>query len=166
MKMSHRNHPGKVDIRLPLLSSLVLLLVLAVIAIQFKDTDPDLESRVRNLVRKEEMLSRMQVSLLKSVDIEKAAVMATTDELSRSLAEESLRSAEAVERDRLELSRLIAHDHTDKETSLLGEFNSCWAELQKIDKAILDFAVENTNIKASVLSFTREGTPSFASSEA
>jgi hypothetical protein len=146
---------GRVDLRLPLLSGTVLILVLVVIAIQFKDTDPDLEGRVKSLVKKEELLSRMQVNLLKSVDIEKAAVMATTDELSRSLADESLRSADAVERDHLELNRLGANDHTDREVRLLREFDTCWAELRKIDKTILDFAVENSNIKASALSFTR-----------
>jgi hypothetical protein len=36
---------------------------------------------------------------------------------------------------------------------LLREFDNCWAELRKVDQALLELAVENTNIKAANLSF-------------
>jgi hypothetical protein len=153
--MSYELRFGRGGIKLPLLSGLVLLLLLAFIALKFNTSDHDLEGRVRNMVKKQETLSRMRVELLKSVDIEKGAVMADTDELSRTLADESVRAAEAVERDRVELKHLIEVDRIDKETDLLREFDGCWAELRKIDKVLLEFAVENSNIKAATLSFTR-----------
>ena len=81
--------------------------------------------------------------------------MADTDELSRALAEESLRAAETVERNRLELKQLVEQDHIEKEMNLLREFDSCWAELQKINKGLIELAVENSNIKASTLSFSQ-----------
>jgi hypothetical protein len=155
LSVKPKSTSGKVDIRLPLLSGLVLLLVLSFLAISFKASNPDLENRARNMVKMEETLSRMRIGLIKSVDIEKGAVMADTDELSRALADESLRTAAAVEQDRLTLSGLIEHDRIQKEMDLLHEFDDCWAELQKIDKVLLDFAVENSNIKASTLSFTQ-----------
>lgn len=153
--MSNKPPFVKAGARLPLLTVLGLLLVLAFIGFRFKTSNPDLESRFRNMVKKEETLSRMRIDLIRSVAIEKGAVMADTDELSRALAEESLRAAEAVERNRLELIRLTEHDPTDKEMELLREFDTCWAELRKIDKVLLDFAVVNSNLKASNLSFTR-----------
>ncbi len=146
---------GNGDWRLPLLTGIVVILALALITLHFRDTHPDLEGRLQTLLKKDELLAKMQVSLLKSIDLEKAAVMATTDELSRSLAEESLRAADAVEQDRIELNRLITSDPQDQERKLLREFDTCWTELRKIHKIILDFAVENSNIKASALSFTQ-----------
>lgn len=146
---------GNGDLRLPLLTGVVVILVLTLITLHFRDTHPDLEGRLQTLLKKEELLSRMQVSLLKSVDLEKAAVMATTDELSRSLADESLRAADAVEEDRAALSRLVASAALDRERGLLQEFDTCWMGLRMLQKTILDFAVENSNIKASTLSFTQ-----------
>lgn len=146
---------GNGDLRLPLLTGVVVILVLTLITLHFRDTHPDLEGRLQTLLKKEELLSRMQVSLLRSVDLEKAAVMATTDELSRSLADESLRAADAVEADRAALSRLVASDALDRERGLLQEFDTCWTGLRTLQTTILDFAVENSNIKASTLSFTQ-----------
>jgi len=140
---------------LSLLSGLVLLLLLAFVAFKFKTADGDLESLVHRLAKEEELLSRMRINLLKSVDVEKGAVMAVTDELSRTLAEQSKQAADAVERDRIELTRIIEQDRGGKEAELLREFDSCWADMRKIDKLILEYAVENTNVKATTLSFTK-----------
>ncbi|MFP5213298.1 MAG: hypothetical protein ACLGPL_07950 [Acidobacteriota bacterium] len=153
--MSDKPRFGKRGLGLSLISGLILLLLLAVIGLNFKASSPDLENRVLNSVKERDALSRMRVNLLKSVDIEKAAVMADTDELSRSLAEESLKAAQAVERDRIELRRLIEEDRIEREMALLHDFDTCWDELQKIDKVLLEFAVENSNIKAANLSFTQ-----------
>lgn len=153
--MSNNHQVRKVGIRIPLLTGLGLLLLLAFIGLKFKTPDPELQNRVLNLIKKEETLSRMRINLLRSVDIEKGAVMADTDELSRALAEESLRAAEAVDRDRHELGLLVEHEHIGKEMEMLREFDSCWTEMRKIDKVLLDYAVENSNIKAANLSFTQ-----------
>jgi len=154
-RMSQKPGISKMGIRLSLMTALGLLLLLAFIGLKFKAVNPDLQNRARNMVKKQETLSRMRINLIRSVDIEKGAVMADTDELSRSLAEESMQAADLVERDRHELSLLIDHDRVDKEMATLREFDGCWTELRKIDKVLLDFAVENSNIKAANLSFTQ-----------
>jgi hypothetical protein len=153
--MSKKAMSGRVDLRLALFSGLILIFLLAFLGLKYKGTSPDLESVVSGLAKKSETVSRMRINLLKSADIEKGAVMADTDQLSRTLAEQAMEAAATVERDRLELSSLIEHDHVDSEKNLLKEFDNCWAQFQKIDKVLLEFAVENTNIKAAGLSFTQ-----------
>jgi len=149
--------PGGVNVKLALLSGLVLLVVLVVTGLWYKDKEQDLETVFRSTLQKQEIVSRMRISLLKSADLEKAAVMADTDPLSRSLADESLQAAEETDRQRRELSRLIEHDSLAEEVALLKEFDHCWSQSRKIDAVLLDFAVENTNLKAARLSFTTAG---------
>jgi hypothetical protein len=101
-----------------------------------------------------EIVSRMRINLIKSTDLEKGAVMAITDEESQDLAEQSRRSADAVEHDYHELKGLIDAAKIDKEMKLLKEFNDSWNSVKAIDKELLSLAVENTNIKAADLSYT------------
>lgn len=153
--MSRESLSRRAGLKLSLLSGFVLLLLLAFVAFKFKIADDGLDSMVYKLAKEEELLSRMRINLLKSVDVEKGAVMAVTDELSRTLAEQSKQAADAVERDRMEFSRIIGQGDGGKEAELLREFDGCWADMRKLDKQILEYAVENTNVKASTLSFTK-----------
>jgi hypothetical protein len=105
------------------------------------------------MLKKIELISRMRASLLTSVEAEKSAVMADTDEASRAFADQSRQAADAVDRDRRELGLLVEQDHTERDLALLREFDGCWGELRKIDQVLLGLAVENTNIKAAKLSF-------------
>lgn len=105
------------------------------------------------LSQKLEVLSAMRIDLLKAVEAEKSAVTADTDEASRSFADQALKAANRVEQGRREISRLLDRDHTEQERKLLQEFDGVWAEFLKTDQEILDFAVQNTNLKAARLSF-------------
>jgi hypothetical protein len=104
-----------------------------------------------------EVVSRMRINLLKSTDLEKGAVMAVTDEESQALAEQSRRSADAVDRDYRELKGLVDTAATDKEAKLLKEFSDNWTNIRAMDRELLSLAVENTNIKAANLSATTAG---------
>jgi Four helix bundle sensory module for signal transduction len=112
------------------------------------------ETVLGNTTKIVEIVSRMRINLLKSNDLEKGAVMAITDEESQALAEQSRKSADAVERDYHELKGLIDTAKIDKEMNLLKEFNDNWKKLRVIDRELLSLAVENTNIKAANLSST------------
>jgi hypothetical protein len=107
-----------------------------------------------NTAKVVEIVSRMRINLIKSTDLEKGAVMAITDEESQALAEQSRKSADAVERDYHELKGLIDTAKIDKEMKLLKEFSDNWNNIQVIDRELLSLAVENTNIKAANLSYT------------
>ena len=90
--------------------------------------------------------------MIKSVEAEKSAVMANSDEDSIRFAEESRRAAEAAEKSGQELTELIGAYPSAPERELLIEFDSCWKEFRQIDQQVLEFAVQNTNLKAARLS--------------
>jgi hypothetical protein len=135
------------------LAVVALAVGLIVAGIQFKDFDPTEGGVQGAMVKKLEILSKLRIDLLKSADAEKSSVMADTDEASVAFAEQSFRASEDGERERQELSMLIQKYPADKEVQLLQEFDTCWTELQKIDRVVLDYAVQNTNLKAARLSF-------------
>jgi hypothetical protein len=136
--------------------ALIITLLLSVLALYFSrflGQDVRYETVLSNTTKVVEMVSRMRINLLKSTDLEKGAVMAVTDEESQVLAEQSRKSADAVERDYLELKGLIDAAKIDKEMLLLKEFSDNWINIQVIDRELLSLAVENTNIKAANLSY-------------
>ncbi|MHC1743403.1 MAG: hypothetical protein AB9873_10280 [Syntrophobacteraceae bacterium] len=154
-----RNQGSNGRISAPILSVVVLVsilvLVLIFIGIKSGSDGPLIQDFFGNLAKKAELLAAMRINLHRSSEAEKSAVMADTDEASMAFADQSRRAAEFVERDRQELGLLLARDHTDKELALSRELDACWTELQKIDHEILDFAVQNTNLKAAALSFSK-----------
>ncbi len=137
--------------------ALIITLLLSVLALyfsRFPGQNARYEAILSNTTKVVEIVSRMRINLLKSTDLEKGAVMAITDEESRALAEESHKSADAVERDYHELKGLIDAAKIDKEMKLLKEFSDSWSNIRVIDRELLSLAVENTNIKAANLSYT------------
>lgn len=153
MKTSSRFLPGRTRLLL-LLAGLVFALILVWISVKY-GSNLRLEDMVRIRAKQMEILSLMRADLLKSVEAEKNAVMADTDDSSRVFADQSRQAAGAIDQDRRELGLLIEKDHSDQEMKLLREFDRSWAELREIDQVILDLAVKNTNIKAAKLSFTK-----------
>jgi hypothetical protein len=117
----------------------------------------DVKDVVGIISKKLDILSRMHINLLRSVEAEKNAVMAETDEESQTFADQSLKTSDLVERDRREIGRLMDKDHSDQELKLLQEFDGCWVDFRKTDRELLDFAVKNTNLKAARLSFGPAG---------
>jgi len=111
-----------------------------------------LEDTYKNIVKKREILSQMRVNLLKSVEMEKNAVMAQTDEESQVFADLSLAASAAVEQDQKQLNSLIDAAPMQDERNLVIEFNNCWTELRKLDEVLLELAVQNANLKAASLS--------------
>ncbi len=132
---------------------LILLMPVLPLILTCQGSDLDLKDVVGILSKKLDILSRMQINLLRSVEAEKNAVMAETDEESKTFADQSLKAADLVERDRRAIGLLMDKDHSDQELKRLQEFDGCWAEFRKTDRELLDFAVKNTNLKATRLSF-------------
>lgn len=148
--MGRERSQGRINASLAIL--LALALVLTLIAFLFKG-GPDLRDVLGNMIEKTRLLSEMRVNLLKSLEYEKSAVMADTDEASRDFADQSRHAADTVDQNLREFESLLNRDHTNNEMELFQEFNSCWTEVRKIDQRILDFAVQNTNLKAAAVSF-------------
>jgi len=80
--------------------------------------------------------------------------LADTDEASQVYADQSLQAAAAVNEARRELYQLVQEGGIPEELKLVGEFDKCWTELQRIDHVLLELAIRNTNIKAAKLSYT------------
>jgi hypothetical protein len=149
-----RKAPG-IGMRIAL--ALIVTLLLSLLALYFSKflgQDSRYATVIGNTAEVIEVISRMRINLLKSTDLEKGAVMAVTDEESRALAEQSRKSADAVERNYHELKGLIDEAGIGKEIQLLKEFTDHWSNLRVIDKELLSLAVENTNLKAAHLSST------------
>ena len=111
-----------------------------------------MENTYKNFVKKSAIVSQMRINLLKSVEMEKNAVMAITDEESQKFADQSLAASATVEQNLTHLRSLIDAAPLQDEKKLDSEFNTCWTELRKLDQVILELAVQNTNLKAASLS--------------
>jgi hypothetical protein len=155
MKIIKAKPSGKISGPILVLIVLLSVSLLLVIFTQFRGTPLSLEDYFGMQVKKLELLSRMQINLFKSVEAEKMAVTADTDESSRTFADQSQKKSDALERDRQELGLLVKKDPSDREVNLLREFDRCWTDFRSIDRELLEFAVKNTNLKAAQLSFTK-----------
>src|SRR5450432_441245 len=102
----------------------------------------------------------------KGSDASNRAVMADTDEASIAFAREVDRNKGALEADLVALEPHLRSLAFPAEIGFLNEFKNHFAEYEKIDRAILELAVENTNLKAQRLSFgpARQAADSFRDS--
>jgi hypothetical protein len=98
--------------------------------------------------RKAALLRSLQWELARSVEGEKSAVVATTDEESERFAAQSREAAQQVERARVELRTLV----NAREKERLDAFDAAWAKVALIDARLLPLATANTNLKAAKLS--------------
>ena len=107
---------------------------------------------VTTLAEKKKILLQMRFDLLKSVEMEKNAVMAITDEESKEYATLSRNASASVEKSFAEFNTLKTSLSNPGDEKTLLEFSSCWQELHAIDQIILESAIQNANIKATHLS--------------
>lgn len=115
------------------------------------------EPAMMRQVRKERLIGAIQQKLLESVEAEKSAVLATTDEESQALALEARTFGAEINTMRGELRQIIVADGRREEIEKLDAFDVAWAEIERVDERLLALAVANTNLKASRL-LSREGT--------
>lgn len=128
-----------------------LLIFLFVIAKLLNPSSP-LNDTLLNQMKKIETVSLIHVHLMKSVEMEKNAVIAITDEESLEFSNKSRAESADVDLYLKQLISLVDKGRMPDEKKLVNEFNTCWTELRKIDRVILELAVQNTNLKATSLS--------------
>ena len=127
---------------------LVLVLVLGYIQ---KGQNPTEQLAFK--ARRVDLVSRMQLGLSSASEAEKSAVMAITDQESKTFADQARAATAEVEQERRELERLLKTSGTQSEKGLLVQFSQAFTEFQRIDNDVLDLAVKNTNLKAYSLAF-------------
>jgi hypothetical protein len=94
------------------------------------------------------------VQFLKTTDAGNRAVMAETDEMSVTFVREAESATEAAQKDADTLALVLQGLGRAKETSLLDEFRTRFADFRALDRTVLELAVENSNVKAQRLAFT------------
>lgn len=99
------------------------------------------------------LTANLRVQFSHAADASNSAVMAESDQAAIASARESEKATKAVETDARALARLLDGLNFATESQVLREFNVRFSEYKKLDRRILELAVENTNVKARALSF-------------
>jgi len=142
----------KVSAVLPWFVSLVFILALVFVLVKQRGGN---EGVFETLIRENEILSAMRLNLIRAAEAEKSAVLAVTDEESLKFADQARSASVEVEKERKELTPLIEKDDSAQEKARIKEFDVCWTEFTKLDQLILNLAVQNTNLHAEKLAFTK-----------
>lgn len=95
----------------------------------------------------------LRIQFNKTVDASNRAVMADTDVASVAFAREAQQTTATVQSDTDKLGGLLAALGFPNEIRLYQEFAGHWSAYGKLDRTVLELAVENTNLKAQSLSF-------------
>jgi hypothetical protein len=130
----------------------VVLLALILVLLHFHQ-EKNAAAQLAFKAKRVELVGRMRLALASASEAEKSAVMATTDRDSQTFADQARAATAAVARGREELGELLQTGGTESEEDLLAHFSQAFAEFQRIDKDLLDLAVQNTNLKAYSLAF-------------
>jgi hypothetical protein len=142
---------GLTSLQVGIAIAVVLLLSFLVVFLLRHEDAYWLQSAFERSVKKLQIIQTMRRDLLASVEAEKSAVMAETDDASQAFAEQSVQASQQVEQARRALEPLLERDR--QQMQLFQEFSRCWDQLQAIDREVLSLAVQNTNLKALRLSF-------------
>jgi hypothetical protein len=93
------------------------------------------------------------VQFSRTIDAGNRAVMADSDETSAAFVREAEAATNAVGNSADALAPVLREMNYADESRLLEQFATRFAEYRRLDRSILDLAVENTNLKAQRLSF-------------
>jgi len=113
----------------------------------------NLRSSLEQLMEAQRLSSDLLVRFANGSDATNRVVMAGTDQTATEYAREAEQATQTVQRDADALKLLLTGLGYTAESRLLEEFNGRFAEYRELDRAILDLAVENTDLKAQRLSF-------------
>src|SRR5262245_22226772 len=102
--------------------------------------------------------AEIHVQFAMAADAANRAVMADTDETSKTAAEEAVKARGRVEQDIATLEPILKRLDYPTDVQNLDEFKKQFDEYKKLDDETLNLAVENTNLKAQQLSFTNAQT--------
>lgn len=143
--------PGARDAAWMGVGAVVLIAALAVMQRYQVGWNPsrELESRARRL----ELVERMRASLASASEAEKSAVLAETDQESKSFADQARGATSEVERLRKALEDDLSRGAVPREKELLAGFSRAFADFQAVDGELLALAVRNSNVKAFALAF-------------
>jgi hypothetical protein len=100
-----------------------------------------------------DLVAGMELALARAAEAEKSAVLAITDEDSRTFADQARSATAEVDQKRTELGKLLEPGGSQREKDLLAQFSQVFGDLRRVDDEVLQLAVKNTNLKAYALLF-------------
>jgi hypothetical protein len=127
-------------------------LVFMLLVLRFHDEQKPAQ-QLASKAKRIESVGRTRLALAAASEAEKSAVLATTDEESKTFADQARVASAAVQQGRNDLDELLRAGGTREEKDLLGQFSEAFVEFQRIDDELLDLASKNTNLKAYSLAF-------------
>ena len=130
-----------------------LMLLLVILLVWHFQTGHRSVEQLALKARRVDIVARMRLNLASASEAEKSAVMAITDQDSKTFADQANAATLEVERENIELGELLAKGGTQNERDLLVQFFRVFTELQRIDSNLLVLAIKNTNIKAYGLAY-------------
>jgi hypothetical protein len=139
------------DVRWTVAGAVILALLLLVVLHYRRDENPAQQLAFK--AGRVDLVGRMELALASASEAEKSAVLAITDQDSRMFANQARAATAEVERERLELGKLLQTGGTQREKDLLAQFSQVFGDLQHIDDEVLRLTVQNTNLKAYALAF-------------
>ncbi|MGD0582556.1 MAG: hypothetical protein ABR974_06365 [Bacteroidales bacterium] len=130
-----------------------LVLLLALILVWHFQTGHKSIEQLALKARRVNIVAQMRLDLTSASEAEKSAVLAITDQDSKTFADQTRMATLKVEQEKNELGELLAREGTRSEKELIAQFSVVFKELQLIDNDLLTLAIRNTNIKAYSLAF-------------
>jgi hypothetical protein len=130
----------------------VVLIVCLLVLLRLRN-GPDPVAQLAFRAQRIDLVQRMEADLAAASTAEKSAVLAVTDEDSRTFADQARASSARVAEERADLAALLGTGGTDDERALLHQFTIALGELQRVDEDLLGLAVKNTNVKAYALAY-------------
>ena len=141
----------------------VLLFGTAVLAGGCRGVPQIPETPFEHLAEAREIAATMRVEMAKAAEASDQAVMADTDEASIAFARQAVQAKDNVQGGAVALAPLLQRLNMPQEVQSLEDFRTRFGEYAKVDRGVLELAVENTNLKAQRLSFgpVREAADAF-----
>jgi len=136
-----------------LIAGLVFMALLLVVGWYFRGGMSSTTNALASKANRVDLVGRMQLDLASASEAEKSAVLAITDDDSRSYAAQANAATARVVQEQHDLGALLASGGSPREQDLLSQFSKVFDDLQRIDKEVLALAVKNTNLKAYSLLF-------------
>jgi hypothetical protein len=130
----------------------LILLVVILVALHFQAGQKSV-TQLAFKARRLDLVAQMRLDLASASEAEKSAVLAITDQESKTFADQAREATGKVEREHNELEELLAIKSIQKERDLLIQFSRGFTDFQRIDSNLLVLATKNTNIKAYGLTF-------------
>jgi hypothetical protein len=146
-----RFKPGKSDV-LWMAAGAAALIVLMLVVLHFHAAQ-DPTAQLAFKARRVDLVARMQVDLASASEAEKSAVLAVSDQVSRTFADEARAASGRVEQERRELQPLLTEGGGQGERELLDQFGAAFAEFQRVDDELLPLAAKDTNVRAYALAY-------------